>query len=304
MFDIQFYMDTFKLKQNLDANIVDGMYAFMKFEEYRNMEPVVFNIETTNICNMHCAMCPGPLKMTRPRVTMSQSMFERIVDQLNPWSSRLWNKWETFVEKCYGIKKREQGENHFFLYIVPKVVMLHGYGEPLLDQCIVQRVRYLTEKNIPSYFSCNPWNLSIEKGVELFEAGLDYIKFSTDSSDDFSIQQIRGKQANFSESYKKILTLLDIKEENGYRTEIVITMLDLNKQNQIEDYNRLCQKFENKNVYLYLKSQDQLWYDETGAKTRAVHWQEPCQFPWSSMTIKSDGSAVPCVQDYNNEIVL
>jgi radical SAM protein with 4Fe4S-binding SPASM domain len=242
--------------------------------------------------------------MTRPVVTMPQEMFKRVADQLKSWRASEWSKWEDFVEKNYKIDRNDMSENHFFLYVIPKVLVLHGYGEPLLDKQIVERVQYLTDRDIPSYFSCNPWNITINLGERLFEAGLNYIKFSTDSSDDFSVKQIRGKQANFSESYRKILQLLDIKKEKGYKTKIVITMLNLNKPNQKEDYKKLYEKFEGKNVYVYLKSQDQLWYEETGAKTQSIHWLEPCQFPWSSMTIKSDGSAVQCVEDYNNEIIL
>ena len=304
MIDITFYMKSFKLKQQLENGEVDGKYAFVKFEEYRSHEPVVYNIETTNNCNMNCEMCPRPTKMTRPNVAMPQEMFQRVVDQIRPWTADEWSKWISFVEKNYKIKQNDMSENHFFLYIIPKVLTLHGYGEPLLDKQIVDRVHYCTTKKIPSYFSCNPWNIAIPLGERLFSAGLNYIKFSTDSSDDFSVKQIRGKQANFSESYKKILQLLEFKEKNNYKTQIVITMLNLNKPNQMDDYKRLVQKFEGKDVYIYLKSQDQLWFEETGVKTQSIHWLEPCQFPWSSMTIKSDGSAVQCVEDYNNEIIL
>jgi radical SAM protein with 4Fe4S-binding SPASM domain len=304
MIDINFYMKSFSLKQQLDKGEVKGKEAFKKFEEYRSHDPVVYNIETTNNCNMNCEMCPRPTKMKRPIVTMSQEMFQRVVDQLRAWTPDEWAKWVAFVEKNYKIKRDDMSENHFFLYVIPKVIVLHGYGEPLLDKQIVDRVQYCTDKKIPSYFSCNPWNITIPLGEKLFTAGLNYIKFSTDSSDDFSVKQIRGKQANFSDSYKKILQLLEFKEKNDFKTEIVITMLNLNKPNQMDDYKKLVQKFEGKDVYVYLKSQDQLWFEETGARTQSIHWLEPCQFPWSSMTIKSDGSAVQCVEDYNNEIIL
>jgi radical SAM protein with 4Fe4S-binding SPASM domain len=304
MFDIHFYMKSFDLKKQLDDGNVDGETAFQKFEEWRSRDPVVYNIETTNICNMSCEMCPGPTRMTRPRVTMPLEIFKKVVDQLRPWTPAEWGSWERFAGEKYGVSPGEMGENHFFLYIIPKVLVLHGYGEPLLDRFIVDRVRYVADAGIPSYFSCNPWNITVELGRQLFEAGLDYIKFSTDSSDDFSIKQIRGSRANFSDSYRKIIRLLEIKKEFGYDTTIIITMLDLNKPDQKEDYLKLCQKFEGKDVYIYLKSQDQLWFEETGAKTQSIHWLEPCQFPWTSMTIKSDGSAAQCVEDFNNEIIL
>ena len=39
-------------------------------------------------------------------------------------------------------------------------------------------------------------------------------------------------------------------------------------------------------------------------KSVSIHWIAFCQFPWSSMTIKSSGEGVECVEDYNNEIIL
>jgi uncharacterized radical SAM superfamily Fe-S cluster-containing enzyme len=115
MFDIHFYMKAFDLKRQIDEGNVDGETAFQKFEEWRSSEPVVYNIETTNICNMSCEMCPGPTRMTRPRVTMPLEMFERIVDQLRPWTPGEWGSWERFVEEKYGVGPGEMGENHFFL---------------------------------------------------------------------------------------------------------------------------------------------------------------------------------------------
>ena len=307
MIDIDFYEKFGKLKKKLMEESVSYSRAemFNILEDMRNQIPTVYNIETTNNCNMNCLMCPRPTKMTRKVVDMPMDTFERVVSQIFPWSNLEWYQWKNFVKEYYHIRENDMTENHFFLYIIPKVLVLHGYGEPLIDKNIVKRVKRCTELEIPSYFSCNPWNLrDINQGRELMDAGLDYIKFSTDSADDFSVQQIRGKQANFSDSFEKIKQLIKLKEENDYKTTIVITMLDLNRKDNYRDFKRLQRKFQELDVYIYLKSQDQLWFDETGAKTKSIHWLEPCQFPWSSMTIKSNGECAQCVEDYNNEIVL
>jgi len=81
-------------------------------------------------------------------------------------------------------------------------------------------------------------------------------------------------------------------------------MLNLNKLWQEEEFQKLKKAFEGLDVYVYLKSQDQQWYEKKEQGTKSIHWTEFCQFPWSSMTIKSNGEAVECVEDYNNEIVL
>jgi radical SAM protein with 4Fe4S-binding SPASM domain len=47
-----------------------------------------------------------------------------------------------------------------------------------------------------------------------------------------------------------------------------------------------------------------MWYEDNKQTTESIHWQEFCQFPWSSMTIKSNGECAQCVEDFNNEIIL
>ena len=57
-------------------------------------------------------------------------------------------------------------------------------------------------------------------------------------------------------------------------------------------------------MYLYLKSEDQQWYRKDYHGTQSVHWSECCKHPWMSMTIKSNGEACMCMEDFDNEIVL
>ena len=253
---------------------------------------------------MRCEMCPRTTMMTRSIETLDMETFKKIVAQIEPFSDSQWQKWESFVEKNYGIPKNGMSENHFFLYIIPKVIVLHGYGDPLLDKNMPERVRLLTEKNIPSYFSCTPANIDIERTMETFENGLGYVKYSIEATGDARHKEVRGSASNFTKSYNNILHILDLKKKRNYKTTIVITMLNLNKPWQEEEWQRLREAFKGLDVYIYLKSQDQLWYDDTKQQTRSIHWIEFCQFPWSSMTIKSNGEAAECVEDFNNEIIL
>jgi wyosine [tRNA(Phe)-imidazoG37] synthetase (radical SAM superfamily) len=305
MLDINWYMQIHGLKKRLMAGEeLSRWFVEAQFEFFRSLTPVVYNIETTNACNMRCEMCPRTTMMTRPVKTMDMHTVKKIIDQLDPWPATQWDKWEKFVAEKYGIPKDDMSENHFFLYVIPKVIVLHGYGDPLLDPHMPDIVRLLTERGIPSYFSCNPANINLGRTLNTFEAGLSYIKYSIEAVDDEKHKEIRGEASNFWASYRNIARLLDAKAQHNYPVQIVITMLNLNKPGQQEEYARLVEAFRGMDVYVYLKSQDQTWYEDNNIKTKSIHWLEPCQFPWSSMTIKSDGMAVECVEDFNNEIIL
>jgi len=305
MFDIDFYMKVFDLKYKMmQGQKFEREYLLQKLEEYRSPNPVVYNIETTNACNMRCEMCPRTTMMTRPIETMQKETFEKVINQLRPWSQEEWAKWEAFAAENYKIDKNDMSENHFFLYVIPKVIVLHGYGDPLLDKNIPDYVKMMTDRGLLSYFSCNPANINLERTIETFENGLDYIKYSVESVDDLRHKEVRGQQSNFSESYQKILKLLDVKAQRNLNTTIVITMINLNKPWQQEEFEKVKEAFKGMDVYVYLKSQDQMWYEDNNQGTQSIHWLEFCQFPWSSMTVKSNGESVECVEDFNNEIIL
>ena len=305
MFDINFYMKTYPIAESiLNKEILDKDTVIALMEAARNKTPFVYNIETTNACNMRCEMCPRTTRMTRSIETMDEDLFIKVVDQLKPFSENEWKSWTEFVNKTYGISENEMGENHFFLYIIPKIIQLHGYGDPLLDKNMVKYVRLLSERGFHSYFSCNPANINMDKTIGMFESGLDYIKYSIESTDDNLHKKVRGQASNFKESFDKICQLLELKEKHSYKTTVIITMLDLNRKTQEEDYSKLKEAFDGLDVYIYMKSEDQQWYREDHHGTKSVHWTEFCRHPWMSMTIKSNGDAAMCMEDYNNEIIL
>lgn len=305
MFDVAFYMKVNELKKEfVYGKLKDKQLVLNRLNEYRDKKPIIYNIETTNACNMKCKMCPRTTMMTRSVETMDDKLFQRIVDQIEPHSPELWNKWEQFVEREYGIEKNSMSENHFFLYIIPRVIQLHGYGDPLLDRNMADHVALLSAKNIPSYFSCNPANINIDMTIKMFKNGLDFIKYSIESVNDENHKKIRGEASNFTESYKKIVKLLKLKQEKKYKTTVIITMLDLNRVNQSEEYSKLKNEFKGLDVYIYLKSEDQQWYRKDFHGTCSVHWSEFCKHPWMSMTVKSNGEVAMCMEDFDNEIIL
>ena len=305
MFDIKFYQKFNELIADLDKKKnIEKKQLVDKLEEFRDKKPVIYNIETTNACNMRCKMCPRTTMMTRKIETLDKDLFIKIIEQIRPHEKSDWKEWERFVQRRYGINSGDMSENHFFLYIIPKVIQLHGYGDPLLDINMPEYIKLLKDKGLESYFSCNPSNINIEQTVKMFENGLNYIKYSIESVDDVKHKQIRGLASNFSDSYKKILKLIDIKKQKRYETTIIITMINLNQSSQLEEFEKLKKAFKGLDVYIYFKSEDQQWYRKDYHGTNSIHWSEFCKHPWMSVTIKSNGEVAMCMEDYNNEIVL
>src|SRR6056300_37636 len=83
------------------------------------------------------------------------------------------------------------------------------------------------KKNIPTYFSCTPATMTVEKAKAAMDAGLTVLKFSLDAMDERKIQKIRGKRANFEDAVNKILELIKYKEEKKLKTVLVPCMIDL-----------------------------------------------------------------------------
>ncbi len=306
MFDIKFFQNTFHLKKKITAHqwsAKNYSELFLKFEQERNLKPYLFNIETTNKCNMTCVMCPRTTEMSRKIEDMNKKVFNRVAEQIFPHKKTEFDKWVHFVRKEIGMDVKDRGENPFYFFISSKAVTMHGFGEPLFDPLLKERIENFSAKGMLTYFSCNPSNINLKKIEGLFKAGLKYIKFSIDSISDEKLKEIRGRRADFSQAYDKILGVLDLKEKGSYPVTIVICMIKLNRDvdKEAEEFFKI---WRGKDVYAYIKSLDNQWYfkNEKSEQAKSHYESQYCEFPWTSLTVMVDGTVVPCTQDFNCEM--
>lgn len=309
MFDIDFFKNCSEIKKKIvDKKLyLNASEIYGLFEKLRSRRPFIFNIETTNTCNMRCIMCPRPKLMNRPIQHMDMGLFEKIIRQIKPHNGGHLKEFWKFIADKYSVYPQERNENAFYFYTSSKSLTLHGYGEPPLDPYIIKRIALCSKYNIPTYFSCVPANIDVEKVREMMKAGLGTIKFSIDALDDDTQKKIRGEKNDFTNSYKKICELIDIKsKDSSIKTDIVVTMIELaqDKKN-IKMFRDFMNLWRNKPVYAYIKSQDNRWFHEEDSDIvyKSHYASQYCEFPWTSMTIMVDGSVVPCTQDYNCEMV-
>ena len=191
--------------------------------------------------------------------------------------------------------------------VVSRCLVLHGFGEPFLDKKLIERLQICKEKNIPTYFSCTPATMTVEKAKKAMDAGLTVLKFSLDAMDERKIQNIRGKRANFEDAVNKILELLEYKKQKKLKTLLVPCMIDLAMEKNDKQMHKDFLKFwSDKDVFAYIKSQDNRWHFENTSelKNKSHYAKQYCEYPWTSSTIMAEGNVVPCTQISNNEIVL
>jgi MoaA/NifB/PqqE/SkfB family radical SAM enzyme len=221
MYDIDFFKKSNNLKNKITSGLLksaDIEDISIELESLRKKSPHIYNIETTNYCNMKCVMCPRTMFMTRKNVWIDDALFENLIVDIKIHDQKNLESFWNWLENDYKQPVKEMSENGFYFSIISRHLVLHGFGEPFLDKNLIKRIELCSKNKIPTYFSCTPATMTIEKAEKAMEAGLDVLKFSLDAMDERKIQKIRGKRADFEDSIKKILKLLDIKRKKNLKT--------------------------------------------------------------------------------------
>ena len=312
MQDIEFYIKSYEhRKKILNGEEVSSENVSDIYENCISRKPVVFQIETTNACPMSCVMCPRTTKMKREVGYMDSKTYEKIIDQIEPFSALQKLKWQRFVgQKLYGdgylvVNSAVNADEDFFHYVISAgSLTLHGFGEPPVDPKIVERVRLATNKGIPTYFSCVPLSMTDRKFQSLLDAGISFVKYSVDGLDEDTFLTVRGKKVLQDEIVNRISRSIEQVEQGGYSTIIVLTMLGLsiNKEQNKE----FIDKWRNRGVFAYIKNAHNRWlsYDEENTENTSHHMRSFCEYPWNSVSILRDGSVVPCPVDYDGALTL
>jgi len=310
MIDINFFKESSNLKKKITQNLIsqsESQDIIAELDKLRSKSPFIYNIETTNYCNMKCVMCPRTMFMTRKNIWIDDNLFEQLTSKVKKHNEKELNNFWNWLEKDYHYNPKDVSENGFYFSVVSRCLVLHGFGEPFLDKKLIERLKICKEKNIPTYFSCTPATMTVEKAKKAMDAGLTVLKFSLDAMDERKIQEIRGKRANFEDAVNKILELLEYKKQKKLKTLLVPCMIDLAMEKNDKQMHKDFLKFwSDKDVFAYIKSQDNRWLYENDKdlKSQSHYSTQYCEYPWLSLTVMADGNVVPCTQVSNNELVL
>ena len=136
-------------------------YTFVDIQvrgEIAEQKPRVVFIEITNHCNLFCETCPRTFVSYEEPKTVSFDDFVRIVEQF-PDLSR---------------------------------AVLHGIGEPLINQDLPRMIEYLKARGAVVLFNSNATLLNERWTRALISSGLDEIRCSVDGVDPRTYARIRG----------------------------------------------------------------------------------------------------------------
>lgn len=243
---------------------------YYPYYRYRLPYPSVLLIENTNCCNARCVMCPRDT-LTRKRGFMEFGLFEKIMNELA------------------GARRKP-------------VVHLHGFGEPLLDPLLSERIRLAKARGIEhTYIVTNGSLLFPETSRKIIDAGLDRMKISFYGTDEESYNAtMRG--LGFTVSLQNIKDFMKIRKELKKTTpKLILQYLPQDANGaKIKEFQSLWRSLPDKEAgdCLNISSLDNFGggksYNIVGEKIVSV-----CFYPWTAMSVLWDGGAVTCCVDYN-----
>lgn len=232
--------------------------------------PAVIMIENTNRCNARCVMCPRET-LTRKQGFMDFGLFEKIIREV--------------------AKARQK-----------PVVHLHGFGEPLLDKLLPERIRLAKDLGIKkTYIVTNGSLLFPETARKIIDAGLDVMKISFYGTDSKSYSDTMGG-LDFDNTLNNIREFLKIRKDMKKKTpKLILQYLPQDTNGaKTEAFKSMWRSVLDQKAgdCLNFSSLDNFGggraYNRVGKKIVSV-----CFYPWSAMSILWDGRAVTCCVDYN-----
>lgn len=227
-------------------------------------------IETTNICNAACVMCPRE-KMDRLEGVMDMALFKKIVDE----------------SKALGATN----------------VFLGGFGEPLTDPLLAERVRHIKRQGMFCNFISNGslWNKEIVR--EFIEAELDEVRFSFYGQDKQAYEVVH-RGLNYDITHRNIHNLIETRNALGRKDPAILVcflVLDNNRE-QVESFRK---EWEG------IADHIEIWMPHNFGNGRNYRdrseprKKESCGRPRrGALQFQYDGTLVPCCYDYGGNMVL
>jgi radical SAM protein with 4Fe4S-binding SPASM domain len=261
-------------------NLAKAHYAYKKKAKICDYPPTYLWIEPTNICNLRCVMCPqsSPKMGSQKKGMMDLNEFKKIVNEASS-----------------------------FVY---EIELFFG-GESLLHKDFFSMTKYAKSKGIRVVLHTNATLLDRKKAYQLLNSGVDVVSFSFDGYDKETYEKLRVN-ANFENTLNNITEFLNQKKVLKMKTPY--TILQILESPNVTSLDKAEQESKKKKFLSNLNQRfDELFIARMhswGGKISQIKEENsnliymPCRFPWFSISIRWDGTVVPCCGDLFNEYTL
>jgi MoaA/NifB/PqqE/SkfB family radical SAM enzyme len=255
-----------------DADLRAAMDALASEPQITSLLHPEVRYEVTDNCNASCIMCPRDKhEHGREHGIMDQAKYEKSIDEV----------------VGLGAKK----------------IVLTGFGEPMLDKRLEDKVAYATNKGLSTYFITNGSALTPRRSRKLMDAGLSEMRVSFYGMRPETYNAVM-QGLDFNRTMKGILEFLKMRDELGSKTRVQISYLEL-EQNKADT--EAFREFWEPRVNAI-----EIWKPHNFGDGRDYRFREgqferktSCGRPENGpFQIQWNGEVIPCCYDYNNQIVL
>ena len=273
-----FYYDILYIRKILEYNIKRKHCSF----------PSVFQIQTINLCNSSCIMCPISDKQKKKIEIISDTLFKKIITEI--------------------ISESRSGT----------IILPYLQNEPLMDKNIFKKIKLIKDLGkgkITTGILTNGSLFNNEMIKDLEKFGNDFITISLDALTEKTYKKIRR-----GTDYNKVIDNINKLLQSDYDKKNIGVEFLVQKQNYYEK--DIFKKFWKEKVggilinYPSNRTGDVLNFDKIKLKKKDLSLIDRfkfrllkgiiiyCPFPFSTFNILSNGDVILCCEDWGRKMIL
>ncbi len=248
------------------------------------LDGVLLQLEVTNACNHKCVFCPN-VDSKRKRKMIDFKLAKRV------------------MEECADFLEND------------KRICFHMNGEPLLYKQLPELVKYSKELGYDySFVTTNGSVANEELLTQLFEAGLDSIKFSINAGTRETYAKIHGAD-DYDNAINALKFSWKYRKEHGKKYKIFVSCVGTKENyNELEEFNVLANKYCDEVVFYYpcayagqkIEKAKELYCDMSALpiKSFEIKHTVPCAVLWNSINVTCEGYLSLCCSESDNRLAV
>jgi len=265
-------------KERVDKSKILKRIRISRFRKHilHNQFPYKAFLETTNACNLNCAMCPTQ----RPQVKkykrdgfMDKAFFHGLIDEIasaNPWME----------------------------------IRLHKDGEPLLHPEITELIEYASSRSNNVNLATNATLLNEAMSRAILSTSLQKIRFSVDGANKQTFEKIRKQLPDNPYRDERVSVEYDTVKNNillfcslrrslrkrSPRTVVRVTNFGMNKK-ELDSFISYWKQYVD-----FVQVDPMLSWSggQISSKANKRLKRYPCINPWIQLVVNWDGTIAPC----------